>query len=217
MGNKGGGWPYGTQVNSSNYIEYLTFKYNESLILTYNFAWAGGTIDNRIDQSPFGSVDFHEQVQNQFIPNFGNEQKFRTWSANNSMFISFFGINDIALFKSEPNASDYITRVVKSYQNSTEQLYENGARNFLFINVPAVDRSPGALRDANNLQETTSIHGLNEALRKFVKSFTVRHSDATAFFLDSYALTTKVLDDPKSYPITSVIKNTTGYCKPYER
>ena len=187
--------------------------------MTYNFAWAGGTVDNRIDQSPFGSVDFHEQVRNQFVPNFGNEQKYRSWSANNSIFMAFFGINDIILFKSKPNASEYIPAVVQSYENSTETLYENGARNFLFINVPAVDRSPGVdlMSGTTAEQEAGFIHGLNAAHLKFAKTFTARHPDVTAFLLDSNALFTKVLDEPKSYPITSVIRNTTEYCKPYER
>ncbi len=183
--------------------------------MTYDFAWAGATVDNRIDESPFGSVDYHEQVRDYFVPHFGNEQKYRSWSANNTLFLAFFGINDVTLFKYAKNSSDYIPAVLQSYENSTETLYDNGARNFLFINVPSVDRSPGALRGSDTSQERRAIRGLNHAFKKFAWTFMARHSDATVFFLDSYKLTTEVLDDPKSYPITSVIRNTTGCCDPY--
>ena len=218
MGNNKGGYPWGTQVGTANYVEYLTTKYNQSLILTYNFACGGATTDNKIDESPFGSVDFREQVQSHFLPNFGKEQIFRSWRADNSMFIIFFGINDIAMFQYKPNASDYIAPVLHSYAKSTERLYSAGARNFLFINVPAIDQSPSSnTQDTTAQQTATCVQAFNAALQQYVVTFVAKHSDATVFFLDAYALTTKVLDNPQSYSITSAIKNTTDYCVPYEQ
>ena len=218
MGNKNVGWPWGTQVGSANYVEYLTTKYNRSLVLTYNFAWAGATTDNHIDNSPFGSIDFREQVQTQFLPNFGKDQIFRSWKADNSLFIIFFGINDIAMFKNKPNASDYVLPVLRSYENATEVLYDAGARNFLFIDVPAIDRSPSSdIQQVTAQQTATCVQAFNTALQQYTKTFIKRHSDAAVFLLEAYVLTTKVLDNPRNYRITAAIRNTTDFCVAYEQ
>ena len=218
LGNQDGFYPFGTQVGSPNYVEYLTTKYNQSLILTYNFGYPGGTIDNRIDQSPFGSLSLREQVEREFLPDFGNTQPYRSWTAENSLFTTFMGINDIAMLNDKPNASDYITASLNSYSNATEQLYAAGARNFLFINVPAIDRSPGQDPTGAAAQRiATCVQQFNNALKQFTKTFIAKHLDSAVFFLDANALTSKVLDNPQSYAISSVIKNTTAYCAAYKQ
>ena len=197
-------------------------KYNQSLILTYNFGYPGATIDNDIDESPFGSHSLRYQVEREFLPNFGNTQMYRSWTANNSLFISFIGINDVTMFNSKPNVSDYITASLDSYGVAIEQLYSAGARDFLFINVPAVDRAPeqDPGQESKGLvakRLASCIRRFNTDFQQFTKRFIAQHADSSVFFLDANALTNKVLDTPKSHQITSVIRNTTAYCIAYKQ
>lgn len=217
LGNHDGYIPYSTEVGSPNYVEYLTTKYNRSLILTYNFGYPGSTIDNDIDESPYVSSSLREQVEREFLPDFGTAQPFRSWTGNNSLFTIFIGINDIGMFVRRPNASDYITPLLESYSKATEQLHDAGARNFLFINVPAINRAPERKGDKAAARKVAAcIQQFNVGLRQLTRVFMAKHIDSAVFFLDANALTNKVLDNPGSYAISSIIKNTTSSCTAYK-
>ena len=49
-----------------------------------------------------------------------------------------------------------------------------------------------------------------------VNAFRTSHPDATVYVLDTYSLFNQVLDDPSSFQITSVLRNTTDACEAYQ-
>ena len=97
------------------------------------------------------------------------------------------------------------------------QLYAAGARNFLFLNVPAVDRSPGQLVQSRTAQEDLAsyIGTFNFRLGALVYNLAQRHLDATVFFFDTNFLFTAVLDNNTKFPETAGYLNTTTYCPAY--
>ncbi|KAI4119894.1 MAG: hypothetical protein LQ345_000152 [Seirophora villosa] len=116
-------YPGATSANGPNYVDFLTTTYNRSFIRTFNLGYGGATINPSLVGSPYGLIvqSFRQQVQEEFLPTYATNSGVE-WSGSNSLFTVFFGIND---------------------------LYAAGARNFLFMNVPPIDRSPGTLaRDA---------------------------------------------------------------------
>ena len=110
--------------------------------------------------------------------------------------------------------------------SQAEQLYESaGARNFLFIDIPPIDRAPAR---ASTLQTCTSgpdialhllvkhlaksspvAYALGDHKRKYttwnieltaaITRFEVAHPLATVFTFSSYDTFTRLLDDPEAY------------------
>lgn len=73
-------------------------------------------------ESPFGRVvqSFRQQVQDQFLPTYGNKVAV-PWSAKDSLFVIFFGINDVVLSYAERNSSlNYA--IIKSYERLVRQV-----------------------------------------------------------------------------------------------
>jgi len=73
-----------------------------------------------------------------------------------------------------------------------ETLYEAGARSFLFIDVPPMNRSP-AVPASLTLPRYDK---WNIALRSSAEAFSSTHPAATVLLFSSHATFTRVLDDP---------------------
>jgi hypothetical protein len=96
-GNPLGNPPYPgfTATGGENWVDYVTTQYNKSLLLTYNYAYGGATIDATLVQ-PFepSVLSLTDQV-NQFLNGAGKKPSSTPWSSTNSLFSFFIGINDI--------------------------------------------------------------------------------------------------------------------------
>lgn len=74
-----------TSSNGPNYIMYLTSKYNESRIQTYNFAWSGSPVPGMVGQ-----------IEDAFIPLYTNNAKLDPgWNPTKTLFTMFCGVNDL--------------------------------------------------------------------------------------------------------------------------
>ena len=100
-----------------------------------------------------------------------------------------------------------------------DELYYAGARNFLFVNVPPVDRAPLTLVQsaANQAEEKADILAWNNALISMAKALKTDKPDVNVFTVDANMLFTEVLDNPASFPQTALYKNTTAYCDAYAK
>ena len=117
-----------TSCNGLNYIGFLTTKYNESFIKTYNLGYGGATIDQAIVGSAFGPFvrSFWDQVNNVFHPTYaGNMTGTFRWKSNDSLFIIFFGINDAVNTYNRPNNDALGYAQIKSYENLVNQVSSN--------------------------------------------------------------------------------------------
>jgi len=113
-------WPGDTTIGSPDWSSYLTTQYNSSFIKLYNLAHAGGTIDDTIDPSPFGALSFRQQVSQLYLPEYGNGKG--GWTAADSMFMVWFGVNDVMLLNAKVNASAYIDALTESYVGQAEKV-----------------------------------------------------------------------------------------------
>ena len=280
-------YPGYTSSNGPNWVDYITTTFNHSLLLTYNLAYGGATVDSSLVAQYLPTVlDLKQQVEDEFLPIYGNKANAQSlgadWNEGNSLFAIFIGINDVGNSYTEKNQSlngdifqVYHTLVEEVYIHvssfyssphpspytsllyltplihprialflppsslslpfppppppqslphshptnppSPTQLYTSHARNFLFLNVPPVNRSPlttSAGPSASAL-EASSITAFNAALRTLASTFSAAHADATVFLYDTNGLFTAVLDDPRHFPETAGYVNTTAYCVAY--
>lgn len=218
MGNPA--FPGRTFSNGRNWIDFLTYTYNASFISTYNFAFGGAVVDGSV--TPSGFRPMKQQVQQFFMPVYSSANGTNTqWESNNSLFLSFFGINDVTgtykLSNKTVNAA-----IFASYSSLVEQLYQAGARNFLFVNIPAVHRSPLTMNQGDtsarfvDMQRST-IADFNMRLLNMAAGLVQQHGDATVFVYDSFTLFNDVLDRPNSRDETTSYTNTTGFCPAYSK
>jgi phospholipase/lecithinase/hemolysin len=209
------GW---TSANGPNWVYFVTREYNESVILTYNFAYIGAPIDPTLVK-PYAPqvMSLEQQIDDEFIPYYGTAM-YPTipWTSTDSLFSIFIGINDLD-FTFRLNTSAVNSKMFAEYQGLTETLYYAGARNFLFFNVPPTDQSPRVRKKGPTAQALlkSDIAQYNRMLAASARTLKKQHPDVNIFTIDTNAIFAKVLENPSSYPQTSLYRNTTDYCEAY--
>jgi hypothetical protein len=93
-----------------NWIDYLTFDFNETETLAFNFAYGGATIDAAL-VAPYTPevLSLKQQVEDLFLGVLQPQksQIAPDWTAGNSLFLIWIGINDIGgSYWSHPNDDD---------------------------------------------------------------------------------------------------------------
>lgn len=163
-------------------------------------------------------LSLKEQIQTEFLPLYAATEVL-PWQSADTLFGIFIGINDVGNSYGSLNSSvDLNDLIFAEYASLVEKLYNAGAKNFLFLNVPPVDRSPLTTAQGANASalEATDIAYFNSQIDLMVSNLTMAHKDATAFVFDCNTLWNQVLDDPQRFPETAGYKNTTNYCVGYE-
>jgi hypothetical protein len=118
---------------------YLTVIYNTTATLLYDFAISGASIPDGF------TVEILNEYEPQYASQFG--QGAGQWNGDNSIFASWISINDInwcsSLFSSIPsNFSACLPPRLDMYFDLMTSLYDSGARNFFFVNMPPLFRAP---------------------------------------------------------------------------
>ncbi|KAH0588418.1 hypothetical protein H2248_004267 [Termitomyces sp. 'cryptogamus'] len=88
-------YPGYTATGGENWVDYVTTKFNNSLLFTYNYAYGGATIDATL-VAPYTPtvLSLTDQV-NQFLSGAGTQPVATPWTSTNSLFSIWIGINDI--------------------------------------------------------------------------------------------------------------------------
>ncbi|TCD69386.1 hypothetical protein EIP91_007733 [Steccherinum ochraceum] len=212
VGNPLGNPPYPgyTAVGGTNWIDVDTIVYNKSLILTWNYAYGGATIDAKL-VTPYEPtvLSLTDQV-NQFLTGAASKPASAPWTSSNSLFSFWIGINDIGNSYYQSGDRDafsdtlldaYFALIQKIVSVSHLSMSAVGGRNFLFINVPPVDRSPLMLGQATSAQtlEKSVITGFNTKLASRAAAFKTANAGVQTWVFDSNAAFTTVLNDPQAY------------------
>ena len=111
----------------------------------------------------------------------------------------------------------------------------------MFLNVPAVDRvpspnssnpnAPTTVLTISNMKVSIKWHFLpserkrlrnyiakfNAAMQVMTNIFRQLYPDSKIWLFDTNSLFNKVLDNPDSYEVSSIINNTKYFCEPYGR
>lgn len=206
---------------------YLTVKYNASLLQTYNLAYGGATVDSALVQPYQPTVlSVKQQVQDEFLPGYtGDSPKAPSapkWTGADSVFAFWIGINDVGnSYGAGPDSSGPLyTKIFDVYSGLVDQLYSSGARNFVFINVPPVDRSPLTVGQGQSSVDTekAAIEDWNQRVADTAAALKANHTgEVNVWLYDSNKSFGDVMDDPSIYEETAGLKNTTAYCAAYQK
>ena len=193
-------YPYrGDWSGGPNYIDFLTTTYNTSLVLNYNFAYGGATISNSVVPSASNIHTLQQQIENYFAPKYATMgSQAADWNSGNAVFSILIGINDVDASHATTDPAVQIPKLMNAYFTYVGELYNAGARKFLFISVPPVDRSP-AFAGTDTANQSQTIDAYNVQLAAEIQSFAAAHADVVASTYDFHAFMTQVLDAPATY------------------
>ncbi|KAK0381155.1 fungal cellulose binding domain-containing protein [Colletotrichum limetticola] len=212
-------YPGWTSCNGPNWVDYLTVKHNASLLYTYNLAYGGATVDADLVKPYADTVlTLKDQVQTLF----SNAYAAKTapaWTGADSVFAFWIGVNDIgnSYWNGADATSALNTKIVDVYQGLAKELYEAGARNFVWLTTPPVDRTPMLLAENADAQklckdDVADFNGRVNAMAKNVTTW----EGANAWVVDANGVFNGVLDNVAKFDATKGYKNTTGYCDAYK-
>jgi phospholipase/lecithinase/hemolysin len=164
--------------------------YNALLLLTYNLAYGGATIDSAL-VAPFQPTvsSVAEQIENEWFPSYASKPAAAPWSSDDTLFAIFDGINDVqnSWNIDLPATTTLNNNVFAVYRGLVDELYYAGARNFLFVNVPPVDRAP--LNTVNSAEDQAAVKAdilaWNTLLAAMVQDLKKTYPDVNVFTVDA--------------------------------
>jgi phospholipase/lecithinase/hemolysin len=145
VGNPTGNPAVGTDTFSGGPVfpEYLATTYNNTFTQLYDFAVGGATTSRDIVAPGDASIPtFEDQVNTKYEPKFSTPGGDVPWSSDNAFFTIQFGINDITLSYLTADLSTEIPALLEKYTAVLDNLYSTGARKFMIMGLPPLDRSP---------------------------------------------------------------------------
>ncbi|KAH9885061.1 carbohydrate esterase family 16 protein [Xylariomycetidae sp. FL2044] len=216
-------YPGWTASNGPNWVGYLTYEYNASVIQTYNFAYGGATVDSDLIAPYTDTVlSLKDQVNDEFIPGYTGDAPTApsapAWTGSDSLFAIWIGINDIGNSYYLQNDT-LISEVFAVYETLAATIIGAGARNIVFINVPAIDRSPLSVAQGEEsvaLEKEAIAYWNQEVVAIGARLKEASADSVNVWVYDSETSFNQVMDDPTVYPETAGLKNTTDYCVEYE-
>jgi len=129
-------YPGYTSSGGPNWIGYLIKEYNAGSLYSYNFAYGGATVNASL-VTPYQPTvkSLIDQVE-QFSNSIATKPSYAPWTATNSLFAIWMGVNDVGNSYGKENVSELHSKIMQDYFEEAEILYNAGARNFAFLNVP---------------------------------------------------------------------------------
>ncbi|KAI6123289.1 hypothetical protein EV401DRAFT_2195993 [Pisolithus croceorrhizus] len=170
----------------------------------HNFAFPGATVED----------DLSKQLSRFFglFPKKNSPSELPVLDAGRTTYskchgqVIFMGINDCG------QADFYdLESVVECILDEVHELYiRAGARNFVFVNVPPIDRSPRALDAGLSDEMEERVKAWNELFQAQVTEFGTSSKEATVLLFSSHQVLTEVLDDPLEFDFSEDDPTTEG-------
>lgn len=218
----------GTAEGGPNWVEYLTgcaveegyHSPADCSIQLWNFAFAGADISEAL-------LPLHH---NYTIPLVNQTQQYLTYAdkvltrppvklnKSKALVAIWIGINDINDSKSYKPANstdaDFWTLEIDTvFSQSVTPLLKSGFKNFLFINLPPLDRTSSNQIAATPYPSKAQVDLWNSLLASHVEDFEKENAGAKAILYDANKFLNGVLDNPAQYGVT----NTTSFCPAYNQ
>ncbi|KAJ6475696.1 hypothetical protein C8R47DRAFT_665450 [Mycena vitilis] len=163
------------EAGEPNWVGHLISNYALSKLLVYDYAKGGARVHN-----------VRNQIEVMFKHHISRKPAWAPWTAEDTLFITWVGINDAAW------GSDHAHNLEALFEAQKILYNDNGARNFLLVNVPAINRSPVKGNAPNYMS-------WNNELSKAAALFATAHPDATVMVYSSWDTFNALLDDPVAH------------------
>ncbi|KAF1993818.1 carbohydrate esterase family 16 protein [Amniculicola lignicola CBS 123094] len=208
----------GTAEGGPNWVEYLTncgvepgfHDPRKCKIELWDFAFAGADISTTLTPLHHNfTVSLERQIE-QFV-RYGNPALSPHITKKHTLVALWIGINDINdLAKQQPKNTSFapLYENLQIQQFSlVQKIYDLGYRQFLFMNLPPLNRNPAPAVNASTVATFNSI------LASHATAFQSSHPDTRILQYDANSVLNDVLDDYAQYGY----KNVTSFCPGYNQ
>ncbi|KAL4933229.1 SGNH/GDSL hydrolase family protein [Aspergillus undulatus] len=191
-------YPGWTSAGGANWISNLVATYNDSLLLNYNLAYGGATVNASLVAPYTPEVySFIDQVE-EFTEYLAPKPAFAPWTANSTLFAVWMGVNDVGGSWYQANPDALQTEILDQLFEQIEIVYDGGARNFALLTVPPTERTPQITQGENANYTIThlsaAIESWNTGLNERASDFAAAHSDAVVKITDTQPVFNQLLD-----------------------
>ncbi|CAE6471616.1 unnamed protein product [Rhizoctonia solani] len=209
------GW---TSSNGPNWVQYLGNNYNVTDTKVYNLAYGGATTDSKLVTPYLPTVQSFVDQVSLFSKNFSPAPAEAPWISDNSLFGVWIGINDIASgnswWWSNVTQAGFHKTLLDQYFSQVDELYKRGARSFLFINVPPLERAPLFIEQGATTIKAirASTDDFNKQLAQRVKQFQNTYKSlAQVTLYDAHKMFDVQLDNAEVLGFVNVTGYNTAY------
>ncbi|EJD08183.1 uncharacterized protein FOMMEDRAFT_187171 [Fomitiporia mediterranea MF3/22] len=208
VGNPMGNPPYPgyTAVGGVNWIDLLTVQFNNSLILTYNYAYGGATIDASLVQPYEPTVLSMTDQVNEFLTGTAKKPATTLWTGADALFSFWIGINDIGNSYYQSGDRDaFSDTLLDAYFALVEKITTASLEAGIFYlstSLPLTGllwRVMLAQAASAQALEKSVIAGYNTKLAQRATQLVANHSDAKTWVWDSNTVFTVFLDNPTAF------------------
>ncbi|KAI0042426.1 carbohydrate esterase family 16 protein [Auriscalpium vulgare] len=205
-----------TSSNGPNWVQALTARYNVTDTAVFNLAYGGATIDSKL-VTPYlptvQSVVTQVGLWKQFLSPPPAEAR---WTGDDSLFAIWIGSADVGNSWSWTNVSGpaFHTTLMNRLFGQIDTLYASGARHFLFLDVPPLERTPLFIEQGSAAVALVRKQTLdyNAQLTARAHAFAQTHRDATATVFRASDIFNTLLDNAGTLGFVNI----TGYSEAYE-
>ncbi|KAF3026321.1 hypothetical protein G7054_g9609 [Neopestalotiopsis clavispora] len=204
MGNGGS-----TTSGGLNWAGMVTEEYNTTLLLTYDFAVYGATVDTSLVRG--STPDVQDQV-GYFDTYLADKPDYAPWTSDDLLAAVWIGINDVGNPWWDGTASP-IDSIMDEYFTLLQDLADKGVTNFALLTVPPFNNAPSFLYSSESslANLVSNITAYNDALETRLDTFKSANSAITAQVIATEASFEAVLSDPTAYGATdATCSNTDG-------
>ncbi|OIW27680.1 carbohydrate esterase family 16 protein, partial [Coniochaeta ligniaria NRRL 30616] len=195
------GW---TASGGLNWVGFLTSQFNKSTLLSYNFAYGGATTDSAL-VTPYEPtvLSLVDQVA-QFSGSIASHPSYAPWTAADALVGVWIGVNDVGNSYWLANETVLLGEIMDRYFQQLQIVYDAGARNFVLLSVPPINKTPMMLAQPadSRTQEAGVIAEYNTLIATRLAAFKAANPGVTG----------KVIDT--SVPFNTAIANPTAYGAP---
>ncbi|KAI8062633.1 GDSL lipase/esterase [Gongronella butleri] len=196
-------YPDPSQVSSTNGFNWVDYFTKEQNLTVWDIAYNSAPISDELVHQNASVIDVTRQVTHLFPKYFLKDGK--TWQSENTLYAVFVGINDLGLEVSGDQKVP-LTRLIEYYRNLVVYLHEHHARNFIFINVPPIEKSPKWKSGAGDKMPNL-VREYNQLLKTMVLGLQ-NQRNGFFYYVDAWAIFNDLLSFPRFYGF----KNVTGFC-----
>ncbi|KAJ7758284.1 GDSL lipase/esterase [Mycena metata] len=208
--------PGNVSSNGPNWVQALRDTFNVAGTKIFDLASGGATIDSAL-VTPFEPtvLSVVDQVA-QFKTFLASKPPGAEWNSSNALFAVWIGINDCGNAFSFTNTTQpaFNKILMNRLASQIEELYSFGARSFLFLTVPPVNRAPLFLVQGQAVTSllASDIKNYNLQLTETMTGLQASHKGLEVTIFDTQPVFNTLLDEAKTFGFV----NSTGFCDAYQ-
>jgi len=174
----------------------------------WNFAASGATIDR--DLIECGDTHSMTEQYTYFDNQMGIEKKYSNWNGGESLVTIWFGINDMMnklwmVYWKEISVTpeEFDVQLTDTMYSIVEKIYSHGARNFMFFNLPPMEKYPWYIDEVWDVLPSY-VKNYNENIDRIVKKFHDNYPKANVFLFNAHEEFNYLIENKEQFNITDV-------------